>query len=190
MRENGKPLTKLPSPGGSMLHSMPNGESVRVRTTNDHLLVVVADRPTPDAKLNIQGTDRLLMVMPEVERTEGPVIAYLVPGRVAEEAVRSSHRAWLSSNPNTKGNNTTWNIWFDRSSSGMAGREEKQGYAERWAEYRVEGEVSTEDITGAPAARDREPGNIQAEVEAARQRIARAASVPPEAVKISIDFAP
>ena len=127
MRRNGKPLTKLPSPGGLMLCSMPNGESVRVRTTNDHLLVVVADRPTPDAKLNIQGTDWLLIVMPEVERTEGPVIAYLVPGRVAEEAVRSSHRAWLSSNPNTKGNNTTWNIWFDRSSSknGGQGRESR-----------------------------------------------------------------
>ena len=189
MRENGKPLTKLPSSGGSMVCSMPNGETVRVRTTNDHLLVVVADRPTPDARLNIQGTDWLLLVMPEVERTEGAVIAYLVPGRVAEDAVRNSHRAWLSSNPNTKGNNTTWNIWFDRSFSGMKGREDKHGYAEKWAKYRLEGEISTEDITGASVGRDREPGSLQAEVEAARQRIARAASVPPGAVKISIDFA-
>ena len=77
MRENGKPLAKLPSSGRSMLYSMPNGESVRVRTSNDHILVVVADKPTPDAHLNIQGTDWLLIVMPEVERAEGKVIAYL-----------------------------------------------------------------------------------------------------------------
>ena len=95
MRENGKPLTRRPSSGRSMLYSMPNGESVRVRTSNDHILVVVADKPTPDAHLNIQGTDWLLIVMPEVERAEGKVIAYLVPAKEAEEAVRASHRAWL-----------------------------------------------------------------------------------------------
>ena len=32
MRENGKPLTKRPSPGRSMHYTMPSGESVRVRT--------------------------------------------------------------------------------------------------------------------------------------------------------------
>ncbi|MCY3878138.1 MAG: hypothetical protein OXF74_03040 [Rhodobacteraceae bacterium] len=57
MRENGKPLTKLSSSGRAMLYSMPNGESVRVRTCNDHILVVVADKPAADASLNIQGTD-------------------------------------------------------------------------------------------------------------------------------------
>ena len=190
MRGNGKPLTKLPSPGRSMLYSMPNGETVRVRTTNDHLLVVVADRPNLDANLNIQGTDWLLIVMPEVERTEGAIIAYLVPSRVAEDAARNSHQVWLSSNPNTKGSNTTWTLSFDHSRSRMASRQDKQGYFERWAKYRLEGEISTKDITGASDGRDREPGNLRAEVEAAQQRIARAASVPLGAVKISIEFAP
>ena len=185
MRENGKPLTRRPSSGRSMLYSMPNGESVRVRTSNDHILVVVADNPTPDAHLNIQGTDWLLIVMPEVERAEGKVIAYLVP---AKEAVRASHRAWLSSNPETKGRNTTWNLWFDHSYSGMAGREEMHGYAEKWAMYRLSGDISTEDIASMFSGRPNDMGSIQAEVEVARQRIARAASVSPDAVKISVDF--
>ncbi len=188
MRENGKPLTKRQSFGRSMLYSMPSGESVRVRTSNDHILVVVADKPTADAHLNIQGTDWLLIVMPEVERAEGKVIAYLVPAKEAEEAVRRSHQAWLSSNPETKGKNTTWNLWFDHSYSGMAGREEMHGYAEKWAMYRLSGDISTGDIASMSSGQPSDMGNIQAEVEVARQRIARAASVLPDAVKISIDF--
>ena len=188
MRENGKPLTKSPSFGRAMLYSMPNGESVRVRTSNDHILVVVADRPTADAHLNIQGTDWILIVMPEVERAEGKVIAYLVPANEAEDAVRRSHQAWLSCNPETKGKNTTWNIWFDHSYSGMEGREEMHGYAEKWAMYRLSGDISTGDIASKLSDRPSDVGSIQAEVESARQRIARAASVFPDAVKISIDF--
>ena len=193
MQTNGKPLTKLPSSGRSMLYAMPNGESVRVRTSNDHILVVVADKPTTDdAHLNIQGTDWLLIVMPEVERAAGQVIAYLVPTKEVDEAVRKSHQAWLSSNPDTKGENTTWNIWFDHSYSGMASRKGKHEYAEKWAKYRLAGDMSTEDLISTRvdrAGEGRSRGNIRAEVEAARQRIAHAASVPPDAVKISIDFA-
>ena len=185
MRENGKPLTKLPGPGRSMRYAMPNGEEVRVRTSNDHILIVVADRPSADASLNIEGTDWLLIVMPEVERKAGNVIAYLVPTEEAVEAVRESHQAWLSSNPNTKGKNTTWNLWFD-APSGMASRDEKQGYADKWTKYRLEGQVSTEEIMSAQGGQVSEPESIKAEVEAARSRIARAAAVPPEAVEISI----
>ena len=192
MRTNGTPLTKLPSSGRSMLYAMPNGESVRIRTSNDHILVVVADRPTDDAHLNIQGTDWLLIVMPEVERAAGKVIAYLVPTEEAVEAVRKSHRAWLDSNPDTSGKNTTWNLWFDHSYSGMASRQGKHEYAERWAKYRLAGDISTEDLVSTRADEAGEnggSGNIRTEVEAARQRIAHAACVPPNAVKISIDFA-
>ena len=193
MRANGTPLTKLPSRGRAMLYAMPNGESVRVRTCNDHILVVVADKPTTDdARLNIEGTDWLLIVMPEVERAAGKVVAYLVPTKEADEAVRDRHRAWLSSNPDTKGENTTWNLWFRPSYSGTAGRKGKHGYAEKWAKYRLAGDISTEDLSRTPADQAGDGGNrgnIRAEVEAARQRIAHAASVPPDAVKISIDFA-
>ena len=188
MRENGKPLSKRPSPGRSMRYTMPSGESVRVRTSNDHILIVVADKPTVDARLNIEGTDWLLIVMPEAERKAGNVVAYLVPTNEAVEAVHKSHLAWLSSNPNTKGENTTWNLWFGQSYSGMANRDEKHGYAMKWAKYRLEGEVSTKEIVSVQDGRASETGSIKAEVEVARKRIARAAAVSPEAVQISINF--
>ena len=188
MRLNGKPLTKRPSPGRAMLYAMPDGQSVRVRTCNDHILVVVADKPTTDARLNIQGTDWLLIVMPEIERAQGKVIAYLVPTSEAEEAVRESHRAWLASNPNTKGQNTTWNLWFGQSRSGMTGRKQKRGYAEKWSRFRLEGDISTKEFAGTNVGHASETGSIQTEVEDARRRIAHAASVSVDAVKISIDF--
>ena len=71
--------------------------------SNDHILIVVADKPAVGARLNIEGTDWLLIVMPEAERKAGNVVAYLVPTNEAVEAVRKGHLAWLSSNPNTKG---------------------------------------------------------------------------------------
>lgn len=180
MRQSGKPLSKLQSPGRSMLYALSTGESVRVRTCNDHILIVLADRPDHNAKLNIEGTDWLLIVMPKIERTPGPVIAYLVPTAVAVEAARRTHQEWLNTNPQTKGSNTTWNLWFDNS-----GPHKANDFALKWAKYRLPGEGATvQPIVGDIS----EPSNIKAEVEFARQRISKAAGVMPTAVRITIDF--
>jgi hypothetical protein len=179
MRQNGKPLSKLQSSGRSMLYAISGGETVRVRTCNDHLLIVLADRPTEDAKLNIEGTDWLLIVMPEIERTPGRMFAYLVPTKVAVDAARRTHQEWLGTNPNTKGGNTTWNLWFDQDGPAKA-----NDFAAKWSKYRLEGEATQPAGLGETS----EPGNIKAEVEAARQRISRAAGVSPAAVRITVDF--
>src|SRR5690348_13725398 len=88
--DNGIHLTRLESKSRAMVYRAPNGETVRVRTCNDHVLVAVASSPDESAKLNIEGTDKLLIVMPQVPRTSGPVVAYLVPTAVAVDAVRST----------------------------------------------------------------------------------------------------
>lgn len=182
MGENGKPLKKIQSTGRSMLFELPNRETVRARTCNDHILIVLADRPTEGARLNIEGTDWLLVVMPEVERTAGRVIAYLVPTLVAVEAVRTTHKQWLSTDPNTKGSNTTWNLWFDESGPAKA-----NDFATKWGEYRLNGDGEAgHTVNGREPSS--EPVNVKAEVEAARQRISKAAGVPPEAVRITVDF--
>ncbi|MCY4228204.1 MAG: hypothetical protein OXF20_11050 [Gammaproteobacteria bacterium] len=183
MQANGTPLMEIPSRGRSMLYELPNGETVRIRTCNDHILIVVADSPNIEANLNIQGTDWLLIVMPEKVRSYGKVIAYFVPTSIALEEVRKSHQDWLLSNPNTKGNNTTWNLWFDDFGSVNPGREGKQGYAKKWAEYRLDFNIQIGTTNNKV-----EYQNIRKEVEIARQRIAGAASVPHEAVTISINF--
>src|SRR5713101_747328 len=113
MEQNAKPLTKAQGFGRSMRYLLANGESVRVRTCNDHILIVLGNKASgDDAKLNIDGTDWLLVAMLETPRTPGNVIAYLVPTKVAVDAARSTHHAWLGTNPNTKGENKTWNLWF------------------------------------------------------------------------------
>lgn len=180
MATNGKSLTKLPSKGRAMLYQLENGETVRVRTCNDHILIAVADNPSPGAKLNIEDTDWLLIIMPEVPRTPGNIIGYFIPTEVAVQEVRATHKRWLDSNPKTRGENTTWNLWFEDAGSGKA-----SGYAKKWAQYRLKG-VSD---TPPASALQKETGNpIKAEVDAARMRIAKVAGVPLEAVRISIDF--
>ena len=92
MEQNGQPLQRAESKGRARLYRNPEGRTVRVRTCNDHVLVVVADSPEVGAKLNIEGTDSILIVMPEIPGSPGPVVAYLVPTSVAVEAVRSCPR--------------------------------------------------------------------------------------------------
>ncbi len=195
MQHNGKPLTKVDSFGRSMQYKLADGKTVRVRTCNDHVLIVVADKPSSDAKLNTEGTDFLLVVMPEVERTPGKVAAYLIPTKVAVEASRSSHQAWLDSNPNTKGDNKTFCLWFRK----RAPFARSGDYETKWAEYRLKGEAFTHSVNvpvsgasvvsavgnvGAVAS----DGSVKAEVEMARQRISKAAGVAPDAVRITIQF--
>ena len=130
MRRAGKPLTKAASRGSAQIYETPNGETVRLRTCNDHKLIINADLPDPDAKLDIEATDWLLQIMPEVERAEGNIVSYLIPSSEATSVTRQQHRQWLERRPATKGNNTTWTLFFKE----MPGFE---NFAERWAKYRL-----------------------------------------------------
>lgn len=182
MQRNGKPLTKMSSTGRSMLFKLPDGDTVRIRTCNDHILIAVADSPRKDAKLNIEGTDWLLIVMPEEERTHGKVIAYLVPTTEAVAETRRAHEEWLANHPKTRGANTTWNLQFDDSGPGMSCY-----YAQKWKKFKLNGEISTLDrvVTETPG----QSRNIKEVVEVARRHIASIVGVSPQAIKISIDFA-
>jgi hypothetical protein len=133
MAQAGKPLTRLPSNGRAMIYSMPDGQSVRVRTCNDHVLIVIGDTVAPDAKLNIEGTDWLLFVVPKIERTPGKTLAYLLPTKEVEAEARRTHAEWLAGNPNTKGDNKTWNLWFNKDAP-----TEANDYATKWAKYRLD----------------------------------------------------
>ena len=190
MRKNNMPLTKVRGTGRAKIYKLPNGETVRVRTCNDHILIVVASSPDiENAGLNIEGTDLLLIVMPVIERTEGDILAYLVPTEVVVKAVKESHRSWLQSDPNTKGGNTTWNLWFDTDYDGAEARDLKHSYATKWSEYRLEGTVSSLKIENSSNShRPVNSHSLRSEIKMAQQRIARVAEVPHEAIRISIDF--
>lgn len=186
MAENGKPLTKLPSKGTAKLYSMATGETVRARTCNDHILIAVADEPSEGARLNVEGTDWIMLAMPEVPRTPGAVRVYLLPTEVVVDEVRRTHAEWLASRPNTKGENTTWNLWFRDD-----GPEKASGYARKWERYRLPGEARTDSSTESRAGGDdgtAGPSALREEISGARERIARLAGVPLNAVKVSIDF--
>jgi hypothetical protein len=183
MENNGQPLQRVAAKGRAMIYRTPDGKTVRARTCNDHVLVVAADSPDPEAKLNIEGTDSILIVMPEIPRSPGPVMAYFIPTPVVVEAVRSSHREWLASNPSTNGENRTWAIWFDEE-----GPARSNGYAQKWAAFRLNGsanaKISLESRADSLMGGAANLGEVIAE---AKRRIATVAGVPETAVKITLD---
>lgn len=183
MKSVGKQMEKIPTSSRAMKYQLGNGETVRVRTCNDHVLVVLADSTEDTATLNIEGTDYLLIVMPEVPRVAGPVIAYFVPTPIAVSAVRQARADWLNSKPSTKGNNRTWNIWFDD------GPPSCSGFAIKWAKYRLphtEASLIAGYVENSAYTRTSRPlGTVIAE---ARKAIAEAAGVAIEAVKISVEL--
>lgn len=181
MRAAGKPLEKLPTKSRAMKYRLSNGETVRVRTCNDHVLVVLADSTENGASLNIEGTDHLLIVMPKTPRLAGPVHVYFVPTPVAVKAARESHAEWLASNPSTRGNNRTWNIWFDDMTT------TSHGFARAWAQYLLDTDISTHTLDQLEeVSSDREKRTLGAVIAEARKSIADAAGVGIEAVKITV----
>ena len=184
MKQNGKPLTKMQTKGRAMIYAMPDKLTVRIRTCNDHLLVVLADRDAEDAKLNVEGTDFILIVMPTTPRSHGPVAGFLVPSEIVAEAARSTHREWRAGNPNTKGENRTWNLWFSDN-----GPHKASGFARKWSAYLLNGRVSTQSPSGANLQEQQTaPAKLGEIIAIAKSQIAEAAGVTPNAVHISIDL--
>jgi hypothetical protein len=133
MDRNGRSLTRLPSKGRALIFRNEEGETVRIRTCNDHVLIGLAESADVAAPINIEGTDFLLIAMPETERTPGSVMVFIVPSEIAADAAREAYRGWLSRNPNTKGNNKTRNLWFDNEES-----EPGHGFLKLWTGYRLQ----------------------------------------------------
>jgi hypothetical protein len=185
MNQAGKPLERIKSSGRAMIYRMPDGSTVRLRTCNDHLLVVLADADDADtARLNVEGTHFVLIVMPERQRTPGPVMVYLVPAEIVADAARSTHKEWLATKPNTKGDNRTWNLWFNNDAPSKA-----NNFAEKWRQYRLSGTASAGLATAAPASTPSTPppkklGDV---IASAKFQIAEAAGVSADCVKITID---
>ena len=186
MNQNGRPLTKMQTKGRAMIYTMPGPgkQTVRIRTCNDHLLVVLADRDAEDAKLNIEGTDFILIVMPTTPRSHGPVVGFLVPSKIVAEAARSTHREWRAGNPNTKGENRTWNLWFSDNGPSKA-----SGFARKWSNYLLNGQVTTQS-PGVANLQEQQtaPAKLGEIIAVAKSQIAEAAGVTPNAVHISIDL--
>jgi hypothetical protein len=186
MAKAGKPLTPTQTKGRSMIYAMPKGETVRVRTCNDHILVILAENQETDAKLNIEGTTHVLIVMPRKARTAGYVDAYLVPSEDVAKAARTPNRIAVRTQANRL-DNLTWNLWFSEKKS----RNDASGFAKKWAHYRLPGEMRTDNASLTQL--NAEPslgGNLRLGdvIAAAKRQIAEVAGVSPEAVRISLDL--
>jgi hypothetical protein len=119
-------------PGRSLIFDLPDGRTVRLRTSSHRCLQITTTSPDMDnAKLDIEGADLLLFGATETKHETSAVEAYLVPTHVAATAVRSAHKAWLAAGAASKGSNSKPAIWFDKAlpTSDM--------FSEKWAKYRI-----------------------------------------------------
>jgi hypothetical protein len=84
----------------------------------------------------------------------------------------------LDTNPNTKGSNTTWNLWFCADGPAKA-----NNFDTHWKQYLLKGDAEIQQEVSSET-----DGSVKSEVELARQRISKAAGIPPSSVRIMIDF--
>jgi hypothetical protein len=162
-----------------MIYALPNGQTVRARTCNTLDLVVNADRPSLNARLGIEGTDWLLIVMAEKQGKKAAV--YLIPTAEAVDGLRKSHGKWLALNPNTKGTNKTWAIPFYPDAFRGA-----NDFSVVWSMYR-EGTVDVA-ASGRVRTGGTDMGSIEAVVDAHRQSIAKSLGLQASNIKITIDL--
>jgi hypothetical protein len=130
---DGFALRLAPNRPGEQLYQSSDGKRVRMRTTNDRVLVVTASSADPrSAQLDIEACDFVLIVMPTEMRAIDAVEAFLVPSAVAADSVRTAHAEWLATSPRTSHDNRTFAILFDETSLESGGM-----FREKWARYRL-----------------------------------------------------
>ena len=130
---DGFSLRLAPTRPGEQLYESADGKRVRMRTTNDRVLVVTASSADPrSAQLDVEACDFVLIVMPTEMRSVDAVEAFLVPSAAAVDSVRTAHTEWLATSPRTSHDNRTFAVHFDATSFESGGM-----FREKWAHYRL-----------------------------------------------------
>lgn len=118
--------------GRALVYGLPDGRTVRLRTTTHRCLQVTATSPDMDrAALDIEGVDFLLFGATESGGDTDTVEAYLIPSDIAAADVRAAHKAWLAAGATTKGENLKPAIWLDRAIP------TSDKFSMKWAKYRI-----------------------------------------------------
>ncbi len=136
------PMEEVPTRGRSMIFSLRSGETVRLRTSNDPVLVVTIEPASDGPKMNIEGTDYLLFVMPEETRTWGAVKGYLVPTRKALKSVRETIERLFHDTDVWPSKPTALSVWFNET-----GRADGN-YDEKWSGYLIDQRVDAMNFQG------------------------------------------
>lgn len=190
MEELGHSLSQIETGTRSMIFAMEDGRTVRLRTTNDPILICVAKTNDVESKLNVEGTDFLLLAMPEIARTPGTILVYLVPTQRVVNDVRESHKAWLATNPRTKGDNHTRNIWFEDKGTAWS------GFHDKWSEYRtiIEAEAlpsfrpEEKTITSEQQALTPKPETVAEIINRTTHEISQITGIKADKIKIELRF--
>lgn len=133
MERRGVPLTRISTNGRAQLYRTADGRVVRLRTNNDRLVIAATSDTSPEARLDLEGCDLLLVAVPQHKRERGPIEVYLVPIGEVRRAFAHAHADWLASNPQTAGDNRTWQLALDNGKPVSASH-----FADTWRCHRLE----------------------------------------------------
>ena|SRR5688572_26210043 len=89
MELSGRGLTRVAAERRGQLYTLSDGRRVRLRTNNDRRVIVTTDDTRSNAKLDLDGCDFVLLVVPEQRRKRGQVEA----GRGLSGALRRDSRS-------------------------------------------------------------------------------------------------
>jgi hypothetical protein len=192
MALNGQPLEMMSSRGRSMLYKLQTGATVRVRTSNDPVLVVGAESTDNGLKLNISGTDFILLVMPEKPRTWGEVKGYLIPTSEAISAIKSANPTAFTGRQENHQKGTALTIWF-QSSDRL-----DSNFNEKWLKYLLKSRVDASDyqdlhednhgerVKKKKARTAKNNMTVGDVIDEARKRISTITGLPVKSVKIEV----
>lgn len=117
------------------LYRLPDGRTARLRTNAKRCLINNTDN------VFAHGGDVLVFVAPkEVETLVAGYEVYVVPLAVARAAFDKARADWMSTNPNTSGNNNIDTLYLDcfpNATPRNSLMDSQHDYATKWAQYRL-----------------------------------------------------
>jgi len=196
MENSDLPIKEVPSPGRSMIYKLSSGETVRLRTSNDPVLVVAVEPSDVGPKLNIEGTDKLLLVMPEqpLNRWEN-IVGYLMPTSEVIAAIKSSYPKFFDRQTNRLKTKQALTLSFEDSgkpSGGFEGKWERYLLPMKCPARAFQDEVKpVQKVKKVSSPRQRpkgQPETVNDVIAEARERISEITKVPIKSVKVSVSL--
>jgi hypothetical protein len=107
--------TRVASERRGQLYTMSDGRTVKLRTNNDRRVIVTTDDTRSNAKLDLEGCDFVLLVVPK----------------------QIANADWLASLPKTRDQNHTWQLFLNEGKPASGAN-----FSGKWHTYRIDALVS------------------------------------------------
>lgn len=125
LRSHGKDFSRIHN--HKLLYELADHRTFLLRTNRKRILILKADDPGVDAKLDLEAAELVIFCCPRDHHYE----VYMIPTSVVGRDARAERVEWYKT-AKTKGANMTWQMVFDNDVGRVC-----YGYAEKYKQYRL-----------------------------------------------------